>query len=122
RIPSVVRGMEISFSGPESHVQRLIAKGEAPAEVARAVEHCIAATIEKLLRQGIENTGIKDILLVGGVAANQYLRQRLKQRLTNRTVSARLFFAEPRFSSDNAVGTALTGVEYGINQVGGNHG
>lgn len=111
RIPSALRGTEISFSGPESHARRLIARGSAPAEIARAVEHCIAATVEKLLRQGIETTGIRDILLVGGVAANQYLRRRLKERLGRRSVGARLYFAEPRFSTDNALGTALMGLQ-----------
>lgn len=111
RVPSVVRGMEISFSGPESHVQRLIDKGEVPAEIARAVEHCIAATMEKLLRRGIDETGLKEVLLVGGVAANRYLRQRLKERLGHRAVGASLFFAEPCFSMDNAVGTALIGLQ-----------
>jgi len=109
RAPSVVRGLDISFSGPESHVQRLIAKGENPVEIARAVERCIAATMEKLLRGAAGTTGIRDILLVGGVAANQYLRQHLRERLGHRAVGVRLFFAEPRFSTDNAVGTALIG-------------
>lgn len=111
RIPSVVRGMEISFSGPESQARRLIDKGTAPVEIARAVEHCIAATMEKLLRQGIKTTGIKDILLVGGVAANQYLRHRLRARLGHRPADVRLYFAEPGFSTDNAVGIALIGSE-----------
>lgn len=110
RIPSVVRGTEISFSGPESYARRLLDEGAAPAEIARAVEHCIATTMEKLLRRGIETTGIRDVLIVGGVAANTYLRERLKERLGHRAVGARLYFAEPRFSSDNAVGTALIGI------------
>ncbi len=110
RIPSAVRGNEFSFSGPESQVRRLITQGAEPAEIARAVEHCIAATMEKMLRRGIEQTSIRDILLVGGVAANQYLRCRLQERLGHRAVGARLYFAEPGLSTDNAVGTAYIGL------------
>jgi N6-L-threonylcarbamoyladenine synthase len=67
--------------------------------------------VEKLLRRGIDETGLRDVLLVGGVAANRYLRQRLTERLGHRAVKARVYFAEPRFSADNALGTALIGLK-----------
>lgn len=111
KAPSVVRGMDISFSGPESHLRRVIAEGNAPREIARAVEHCIATTMEKLIRRGMDSTGIKDILMVGGVAANNYLRHRLVARLGHPSAGTSLYFAEPRFSTDNAVGTAIMGLQ-----------
>ncbi len=111
-LPSSVKGLSISFSGPESQAQRLIAAGQNPAEVARAVEKCIAASLEKILRQAVQDLGIQEILMVGGVAANQYIRKRLKQRLEHPAVKAKLFFAEPAYSSDNAVGVAMLGREY----------
>lgn len=106
-IPSSVRGLFFSFSGAETHARRLLERGAPPAAVARAVERCIAKTVEKALRQAVAATGVKDILLVGGVAANAYLRARLQERLTHPAVGARLFFASPRYSADNAVGVAL---------------
>lgn len=108
-IPSSVQGYNISFSGPASHAQRLLAKKVELSEVARGVEHCIATSLEKVIRKGVEEQQIKSVLIVGGVAANRYLQHRLRQRLEHRAVGARLFFAEPALSSDNAVGVALTG-------------
>ncbi|ADG82563.1 tRNA (adenosine(37)-N6)-threonylcarbamoyltransferase complex transferase subunit TsaD [Thermincola potens] len=109
-IPSSVHGLEISFSGPETMAQRLISSGADAAEVARGVEQCIANSLEKALRRAIEQTGVIDILLVGGVTANYYIRSRLRERLEHRAVGARLFFAEPSMSSDNAVGVAAIGL------------
>jgi N6-L-threonylcarbamoyladenine synthase len=111
-IPSSVQGMSISFSGPESQAQRFIAEGKPPAEIARAVEKCIALSLEKLLLQALQNYGLREILFVGGVAANQYVRTRLSQKLEHSAVKAKLYFAEPVYSSDNAVGVALLGREY----------
>ncbi|MGB9783655.1 MAG: O-sialoglycoprotein endopeptidase [Moorellaceae bacterium] len=110
-LPSAVRGYNFSFSGPATHAERLIRSGAPPAAVARAVERCIANTLEKVLRPLIEETGRRDILIVGGVAANQFLRERLRYRLEHRAVGARLHFALPEFSTDNAVGVALLGLE-----------
>ncbi len=108
-IPSFVEGYDFSFSGPESHAQRLIRKGAEPANVARAVEQCIATTLEKVLRQAVKKEGIRHVLLAGGVAANSYIRERLKQRLEHPAVGAVLAIAQPQYSTDNAVGVALLG-------------
>lgn len=105
-LPSSVQGYQISFSGPETAAQRLVGKAEG-ADIALAVLACVAKTLEKWLRMAVDEIGLKEILIVGGVAANQILRQRLRERLEHPAVGARLSFAQPRFSTDNAVGTAL---------------
>lgn len=109
-IPSSVKGLKFSFSGPESHAQRLINKGYPHQEIARAVERCIAKTLEKSLRAAIEELAIKDVLVVGGVAANKYIREWLEKKLSHPAVGACIYFAEPEFSRDNAVGVALIGM------------
>lgn len=109
-LPTAVRECNFSFSGPESAAQRLLDQGIKGEAVAKAVEHCIATTLEKVLRRAVAEERLQDILIVGGVASNTYIRERLVRRLEHRAVGARLFFAEPRFSTDNAVGTALLGL------------
>lgn len=108
-LPSVVRGRDVSFSGPTSAALRQVERGVAKGAVARAVFRCIANTLEKVLRSAVRELGIKDVLLVGGVAGNSFLRTRLAARLEHRAVGARLFFAPPQLSTDNAVGIALLG-------------
>jgi N6-L-threonylcarbamoyladenine synthase len=104
RLPVASDGLSISFSGPASHGLRLIAAGGEPAEIARAVEICIAETLSRLIMSAIHTTGISQVLLAGGVMANQQIRRYVKERLTD---SASLFFPAPAYSPDNAVGAAF---------------
>lgn len=109
-VPSAVNGLSFSFSGPETALLRAIReKAASPAAIARAAEHCIAKTLEKVLRQAIARGYPKDVLLVGGVAANGYIRAHLKKRLEHPAVGAVLAFASPTYSGDNAYGVALLG-------------
>ena len=70
---------------------------------------CIANSLEKVLRKATAKVGSKDILLVGGVAANSFIRNRLRDRLEHPAIGARLFFTSPQLSTDNAVGRAHLG-------------
>jgi len=110
-LPSSVNGYDVSFSGPETAARRLLEKKYPASAVARAVEKCIAISLEKVIRKAVESTHIRDILVVGGVSANQYLRERLLARLGHRAEGAKIYFAAPSLSSDNAVGVAVIGME-----------
>ncbi|MCK8825446.1 Kae1-like domain-containing protein [Fuchsiella alkaliacetigena] len=110
-IPSSVDAYDISFAGPNSAAMRAIEAGKKPADIALAVQSCIAKALEKVLRKALQEENLEEVLLVGGVAANQYLRQRLRKKLEHPAVGAKLFFAEARFSTDNAVGVAALGLE-----------
>jgi N6-L-threonylcarbamoyladenine synthase len=106
-IPSAVRGYNFSFSGPETRAIALLRQGVPPGEIARGVEHCVALTVEKVLRKAIKDSGIREVLIAGGVAANGYLRNRLIKRLEHRAIGAKLISAAREYSSDNAVGVAV---------------
>ena len=107
KIPSSVQGYNLSFSGAETQAKRYLQQGVPPQEIARAIENCLAVTVEKVIRKAIEETGVKKVLFVGGVMANNYIRKRLSQRLEHPAVSAELCFPQPEFNSDNAVGVSL---------------
>lgn len=109
RISSAVKGTWFSFSGPETQALRWVAAGMPPAAIARAVEVCVANTLEKALRNAFAAGYPKDVLWVGGVVANRWMRNRLKQRLEHPAVGARCYFSAPEYSGDNACGVALVG-------------
>jgi N6-L-threonylcarbamoyladenine synthase len=109
-IPSFVQGYEVSFSGPTEAALRLVAANRNKGAIARAVFQCIANSAEKVLRKAMAETGIRDVLLVGGVAANSFIRQRLTKRLGHPAVGGRLYFTPPRLCTDNAVGIAWLGL------------
>lgn len=103
-LPSSVRGMDVSFSGVETAAQRLIDQGIPAADVARAVEGCVARTVAKLILTGIEKTSIREILIVGGVSSNLFIRGELERRLQGK---GKCFWAAPEWSRDNAMGVAI---------------
>lgn len=115
-IPSFFKEGKASFSGAETAALRHIRQGVNYSDVARATENCVAKTIEKMLIWGMKESKIKEVLLMGGVMANSHIRSCLEKRLTHPAVGAKLKFASPALSSDNAVGIARLGAEaYRIN-------
>lgn len=110
RVPSSVQELTFSFSGPETSLLRAISNQAAtPADIARATEQCIANTLEKVLLNARAAGYPAEILIVGGVAANTYIRERLIKRLAHATMRSSLFFCDPVYSGDNAYGVAMLG-------------
>ncbi|MEA4870325.1 MAG: O-sialoglycoprotein endopeptidase [Christensenella sp.] len=102
KLPSSVHGLNCSFSGQESHCQRLVASGTEKEEIAFAVYDCMARTFAKMLTNAFERTGCKMVLLSGGVSGSTLLKELLQKRM-----DAKLLFAGSGLSADNAVGVAL---------------
>jgi len=108
-IPSSVSGTGFSFSGAENKALDFINKGYPHEQIALALFKMIANTLEKILLSEYEQSGFKDVLLVGGVMANGIIRERLRKRLEHPAVGMKLYFAAPALSTDNAAGVALLG-------------
>ena len=103
KLPVAVQGTEISFSGPESQAQRLLEQGAGRCDLARAVEICIADSLSAALLAVADIHSFAAVLVVGGVAANTFIRDRLRQKCPKKT----FHFASPAFSGDNAAGLAV---------------
>ena len=98
-VASAVRGLDCSFSGPETALLRMWEKRELPPEgIAFATLRCIANTLERWLLNAFQAAGDRTVLIVGGAAANGLIRERLRLRLEHPAVGARLHFADPRYS------------------------
>jgi len=103
-LPIAVKNGEISFSGPASHAARLLEQGCYRENLARAVEICIADSLSAAVKSSINNPNDYTALLaVGGVTANLKIRSRMKEKLTD----WKIFYADPVYASDNAVGLAV---------------
>lgn len=109
-VPASVQGTQFSFSGPEAALKRMIQSGRYKgADIARATENVIAKTMEKALLNAFNKGLPKHVLIVGGVAANEHIRARLRRRLEHCAVGAVLSFADIHYSGDNAFGVATIG-------------
>lgn len=108
KLPVSVQGCELSFSGPESAAGRLIAKGADPAALAAAVFANISEALALAIGRAAQRSGLRQVLLGGGVVANTYIRNDLAQKLAG---IIEVYFAKERYAGDNAVGAALLGRE-----------
>ena len=89
-----------SFSGIENKMNALAEGGTPPAEVCWYVLSSIIQGVETATQQALVRYPGLPVLCAGGVASNQLLRQRM-------TKACGAVFAEPRFSTDNAMGVAI---------------
>ena len=106
-----VRGLECHFSGAEAQVSRWIRAGEMrPEDIAREIYDLLARTICRLITAGRRETGMRNTLVAGGVAASGLLRDMLNARL-RRGREAEPVYGSPGLSGDNAVGVALIGLK-----------
>lgn len=113
RIPAAVKPGGFSFSGAETRALNMLKQGEAPGHVARELFRMLARTLEKGLLLEADRTGIREVLLAGGVMANQIIREYLAEKLEHPARGFKLHFASPHLSTDNAVGVArLAGALY----------
>ncbi len=110
-IPAPVRGYDLSFGGPEAAACRELERGADPGDLALAVILTIGRGVVKVITRALEEYEISSLLFVGGVAANKILRDYLREKLEHPKFGARLFFADPHLSTDNAVGVAVAARE-----------
>lgn len=99
--PSVaVRGMSCNLSGVENMAKKLYDETSDPAAVAAFVFDYLGRTLSSLAGNLIAEYGKMPILFAGGVMSNGIMRKMLSEK-------NEAYFAEPRFSADNAAGVAL---------------
>lgn len=106
-------GLDFSFSGLKTHVLHTIkAAGklndQIRADIARAFEDAAVDTLVIKSMRAINATGVKTLVVAGGVGANQKLRARLKRRLEKQ--DARVVYPAPEFCTDNAAMVAQLGL------------
>ena len=90
--------MEFSLSGVQNKVQQY-AESNDPAETAAYALRCVAYAVKKATENALKAYPGLPVVFSGGVASNSMLRQIL--------APLDPVFAEPRFSTDNAMGVAV---------------
>ena len=91
------RDMVFSLSGVEHKMKGLLEKGEKPENIAYFALASVIQAVSKATQQAKEKYGNLPVLYSGGVASNSLLRKRTPDGI----------FAEPKYSTDNAMGTAI---------------
>lgn len=101
--------LDFSFSGLKTAVIRLLAKERQPLDhgrktaIAAAVQNAIVRVlVEKTLRAVLEYRPIS-LVVAGGVAANTFLKEQLRERTKQVPFKIHLFVPPPQLCTDNAV-------------------
>ena len=103
-------GLRCHLSGAESQAQRWIASGALSMEdIAMEVYDLLARTVARLILAGAAKTGIRQVLIAGGVASSALFRRLVTERIRKSDRGLRVCFGKPEYSGDNAVGAALIG-------------
>ena len=92
--------LTFSLSGMENQVKALAEEGEKPANIARFAIDAISNVVWRTTREAQKRYPGLPVLCSGGVASNTQLRAGLISLCG-------ALFAEPRYSTDNAMGTAI---------------
>ena len=95
-----VRELKFSLSGMENKVKQMAEKGEPPADIAAFALGCVASAVERTTKAAMQQYPGLPVLCSGGVASNGMLRRVMQE-------SCNAIFAEPRYSTDNALGVAI---------------
>ncbi|QEA39111.1 tRNA (adenosine(37)-N6)-threonylcarbamoyltransferase complex transferase subunit TsaD [Pistricoccus aurantiacus] len=110
-------GLDFSFSGLKTHtlttLRKLQSAGQldeqGKADIARAFEDAVVDTLTIKCRRALDQTGLKRLVIAGGVSANTRLRERLSGEAEKR--GARVFYPRGRFCTDNGAMIAYVGAQ-----------
>ncbi len=94
-----INDFHFSLSGMENQVQKKLAAGENPQDIAIFCLDVVSDTVLRTTRLAQEQYPNLPVLFSGGVAANRRLRRRM--------AVLKPYFAEPKYSTDNAMGVAI---------------
>ena len=95
-----VNGLTFSLSGMENKVRQMVQRGEEPAESAWFAQETVCRVVQACTKAAMEQYPGLPVLCSGGVASNGRLKELLRQ-------NCGALFAQPQFSTDNAMGTAI---------------
>lgn len=105
--------LDFSFSGMKSAVLNTLNSARMRGEtlnvpdLAASFQQAVVDVLVRKALRAIDRTGVKTLLLAGGVAANSLLRETLDKELSERSV--RLAYPPPIFCTDNGAMIAITG-------------
>lgn len=103
--------LDFSFSGLKTAVLTLTRQQEidtqARADIALATQDAIVDVLAYKARAALAQTGLRQLVVAGGVGANQLLRQRLTKDITKR--GGKVYYPDLQFCTDNGAMIAFAG-------------
>lgn len=107
-LPYVVKGMDVSFSGIATAAAQLFRKGAKKEDVAFSLQEICFAMLTEVTERAVAHTGKKEILLIGGVAANKRLQEMMGKMCEER--EATMYVVPHEYAGDQGAMIAWTGL------------
>lgn len=110
--PMLHQGLDFSFSGLKTAVSvqmKKLGDENRDADIAASFQEAIVDTLVKKSVKALKQTGLKRLVIAGGVSANLRLRESLEQKLAK--IKAHVYYAEPALCTDNGAMIAFAGYQ-----------
>ena len=107
-LPYTVKGMDAAFSGLITKCGNLIKKGTSKEDLCFSLQETAFAMVTEIAERALAHTEKKELLLIGGVAANQRLCQMLDIMCRERGAAS--YAAPLKYAGDNGVMIAWQGL------------
>ena len=114
-LPYVVKGMDVEFSGIVTHAANLHKKGVKKEDLCFSVQETVFSMLTEVAERAMAHTDKKELLLIGGVAANKRLIEMLKIMCKER--KAKFYVVPIEYAGDQGVMVGWEGIlEYKRNK------
>jgi N6-L-threonylcarbamoyladenine synthase len=107
-LPYSVKGNDVSFSGLLTAAKKLLAEGERVKDLCFSLQETAFAMLVEVTERALAFTEKREVLVVGGVAANQRLKAMMEAMC--RPHQAALYTSPLRYSGDCGAQIAWTGL------------
>ena len=111
-------GLEFSFSGLKTHTRNLIDQhrgadvlpdDQTISDICAGFQEAVVDTLVIKCKRALEQTGMRKLVIAGGVSANKRLREKLEAQLAKN--NAQVFYARHEFCTDNGAMIAYAGCQ-----------
>jgi len=106
-------GLDFSFSGLKTAVALLVDRvtldDQTRSDIAAAVEAAIVDVLVRKTQRAIKQTELRQVVVAGGVAANQVLRQQMQAMVSEE--GGQLYVPRPAYCTDNGAMVAYLGCQ-----------
>ncbi|WP_305416834.1 tRNA (adenosine(37)-N6)-threonylcarbamoyltransferase complex transferase subunit TsaD [Photobacterium leiognathi] len=106
-------GLDFSFSGLKTFAANTIRDNDdddqTRADIAFAFQEAVVDTLAIKCKRALKQTGLKRLVIAGGVSANKYLRQELESMMQN--LKGEVFYPRTEFCTDNGAMIAYAGMQ-----------
>lgn len=107
-LPYVVKGMDMSFTGIMTAAIEKFKEGVRKEDIAYSMQEVCFSMLTEVTERALAHTNKKEVLLVGGVAANKRLQEMMKVMCEER--GANFYVVPQEYAGDNGSNIAWAGI------------